>query len=171
MARDRADLRTTVQPDPVAFAPLFERLIDQDPTTLREPRPFRTHGYAELLLSVLANLERLLNTRALPLPTSSRSSGTSPLTIIDFGMIDLSGLSPGSVADQHRLCEELRVRIEAFEPRLRDVRVELEAPGPGLHALTCRVLADLVVEHLQEPVAFSIRARGAEWRAEEDIDG
>lgn len=137
-----------------ARAPLFERLIDRDPGSTWEPRPFKTLDRRGLRESVRRELERLFNTRC-PLP-ADRLRGRER-TVIDYGVPDLSVLAPGDHSDRLRLAAILREAIEAYEPRLARVRVTVDGPssvparGNALHA---RVEAVLVFDEVAESISF-----------------
>lgn len=131
--------------------PLFDRLVDRDPRLRREVRAMRTLDRRGLRESVRRELERLFNTRC-PIP-AHRLAGR-PRTVLDYGIPDLSGFSPRSYEDRERLADVLRRAVEAFEPRLAEVRVHLEpAPGDEL-ALAGRIEAVLVTDSIPEPVSF-----------------
>jgi len=130
--------------------PLFDRLVDRDPTLRRELRPLRTLDRGGLRESVRRELERLLNTRSsLPadrLAARERSS-------IDYGVPDFSMFSAASFADRQRLAEIVRRAIAAYEPRLAGVRVHLEIPRDDFR-LFGRIEAVLLTGRVPEPVHF-----------------
>lgn len=131
--------------------PLFDRLVDHDPTLRRELRPMRTLGRSGLKESVRRELEMLLNTR------TSLPAGRLLLrerSVIDYGVPDCSMFSPRSFEDRARLADIIRRAIAAYEPRLADVRVTVElAPGDEL-AMSVRIEAMLVTGSVPEPVSF-----------------
>ncbi|MEO8381194.1 MAG: type VI secretion system baseplate subunit TssE [Acidobacteriota bacterium] len=131
--------------------PLFDRLVDRDPRLRHELRPMRTLDRRGLRESVRRELEQLLNTRCpfpahrLPLPERS---------VIDYGIPDFSSYSARNFDDRRRLAEILAHTIAAFEPRLIDVRVELEqVPGDDL-ALRGIIEARMLTDSVPEPVSF-----------------
>lgn len=134
-----------------ARAPLFDRLVDLDPRSQAEPRPFRTLNRRELRASVARELGRLLNTRC-PIPL--RFLYERERSVIDYGIPDFSFLTPQSPDDQRRLAWVLSRTVAAFEPRLRNVRVTVEQFVRDPQALLIRIDADLVVETITEPVSF-----------------
>lgn len=131
--------------------PLFDRLIDRDHRLRWEARPLRTLGRRELKESVRAELVQLFNTRC-PVP-AHRLSGR-PRTVIDYGIPDLSGFSARSVEDRGRLEDILRRAVEAYEPRLAEVRVHLEPLAGDVLALSGSIEAVLVFDSVREPVSF-----------------
>ncbi|HWM89364.1 MAG TPA: type VI secretion system baseplate subunit TssE [Thermoanaerobaculia bacterium] len=131
--------------------PLFDRLVDKDRRLGREARPLRTLGRRDLKESVRRELVRLFNTRC---PIPAHRLGDRPRTVIDYGIPDLSGFSARSPDDRSRLAEVLLQAVEAFEPRLANVRVHLDPiPGDDL-SLSGRIEAALVFDSVAEPVSF-----------------
>ena len=134
-----------------ARAPLFERLVDLEPKVREEPRPFRMLNRRELRESVRREMERLLNTRC-PIPPHLLYGRVR--SVVDYGVPDLVAFSPRSADDQNRLRVLMAKTIEAYEPRLRRVRVVLETFDRKGQALQMRVEGDLVVGAITEPVSF-----------------
>jgi type VI secretion system lysozyme-like protein len=131
--------------------PLFDRLVDQAPKLRHEVRPARTLDRRGLQESVRRELERLLNTRC-PFPAHRLTD--RPRSVIDYGLPELTGFSPRSFDDRERLAVLIRRAIEAFEPRLIEIRVRLEPmPGDDL-TLAGSIEALLLTESVPEPVSF-----------------
>jgi type VI secretion system protein ImpF len=122
-------------------APLFDRLTS----------PVRSLDRSGLLESVRRELERLLNTRT-PVPAVRLAAETR--TVIDYGIPDFASFSPGNPDDRQRLADLVARTIEAFEPRLRNVRVQVEEVRGEHEVLRARLDADLVAETISEPVSF-----------------
>ncbi len=143
--------------------PLFDRLVDRQPELRREVRPLRTldrrgvrvsgrvSEQESLRESVRRELQRLFNTRC-PVP-AHRLAGRLR-TVLDYGIPDLTGFSPRSHEDRERLAEALRRAVEAYEPRLAEVRVTLEPDPRDELSLAGRIQAVLVVDSVPEPVSF-----------------
>ncbi|MBV8518856.1 MAG: type VI secretion system baseplate subunit TssE [Acidobacteria bacterium] len=131
-------------------APLFDRLVDGNAMD-HETRPLRTLDRAGLKQSVRRELELLFNTRcALPvhhLPPSER-------TVADYGVPDLTLFSARDPADRASLADALRRAATAYEPRLRDVRVDVVPAGPSERAVSANFSALLVIEGVPESVSF-----------------
>ena len=134
---------------------LFERLVDDNPRSQVEYRPLRTHDAPGLRASVLRRLELLLNTRS---PRPRPESGT--LTVLDFGLPDISALYTHDAIVHARLATEIRRTVEAFEPRLivDDVAVGM-APG-NERSVRVAIQGRLRSEETTEPVAFTIALTG-----------
>lgn len=56
--------------------------------------------------------------------------------------------------DRQRICTGIEQAVAVHEPRLREVRVELELHRQAINALHFSIRAVLVVNPAQEPVAF-----------------
>ncbi|MBJ7313461.1 type VI secretion system baseplate subunit TssE [Rugamonas sp. CCM 8940] len=143
-----------------ARAPLFERFGgDAAEAGFLPWRPGRRDGL-ELALSALersigAELARLLNTRC---AASMAQLAERERTVLDYGLPDYSAYYTGSLDDRQRLTALVRSTIVAFEPRLRDVDVELALPGHSRQALDVTVRAGVMLEGRLEPVAFQVAA-------------
>jgi type VI secretion system protein ImpF len=140
------------QPKVEVRTPLFDRLVDRDASPMgRELRPMRTLGRGGLKESVRREMELLLNTRT-SLPASRLS--VRERSVIDYGIPDCSMFSPRSFDDRARLAELIRKAIVAYEPRLRDVRVAVDAAVGDEVAMAVRIEAMLVTGSVPEPVSF-----------------
>ena len=74
---------------------------------------------------------------------------------------DLSGLSPLAREDQKQVAREITAAIEAFEPRLRDVYVEVDRYDQGTGALYLRIHGLLILERVTEPISFPLAVSAA----------
>lgn len=133
-------------------APLFDRLTDLDPWSRVEPRPLRTLNRQGLRESVRRELERLLNTRS-SLPVDQLEE-REVLTVLEYGIPDLSAFSAGDPFDQRRLAAVMTRAVAAFEPRLRDVRVVFERLGDAGRFAELSIEAVLGLDEASEPIAF-----------------
>jgi type VI secretion system lysozyme-like protein len=138
-------------------APLFDRLVDLDPQVPAEPRPMRTLDPRGLRESVRRELERMLNTRS-SLPVD-RLDQRAELTVLEYGIPDLSAFSAGSEEDLVRLAAVVARAVAAFEPRLSGVRVRVERLHGEDRALLLRVEGQLAVGRVAEPVSFPVLVR------------
>lgn len=141
---------------------LFDRLVDQQPAQREEPVPFRILTRAGLHESVRREVERLLNTRC-PFP-----DGFLPgqRTVVDYGLPDFSHLSPASAPDRQAMASAITRAIEAYEPRLRSIRVLIEPDPHNGNRGIGRIEAQLIVGKVQEPVSFPFLLRPLEGVAE-----
>jgi type VI secretion system protein ImpF len=143
-------------------APLFDRLTDLDPGSTAEPRPLRTLSRQGLRESVRRELERLLNTRS-SLPVDQLAE-RAELTVLEYGIPDLSAFVVGDQEDQRRLAAVVARAVAAFEPRLREVRAVFERVEDGGRDAALRIEAVLAVDEVSEPIAFPtlLSIRGGE---------
>ncbi|HEX6903558.1 MAG TPA: type VI secretion system baseplate subunit TssE [Thermoanaerobaculia bacterium] len=133
-------------------APLFDRLVDREPHVPAEPRPLRTLDPQGLRESVRRELERMLNTRS-SLPVDELA-GRPELTVLEYGIPDLSAFSAGSDEDQVRLAAVVTRAVAAFEPRLRQVKVAVLGLEDERRSLAVRIDALLAVDEVAEPISF-----------------
>lgn len=138
----------------VGRALLFDRLVDEYPHRQREATPRRGLDADELYASIQRELVRVLTTRC---PLSGDEALTRRRSVIDYGLPDLEEGGRATVKeDRMRLARIIRETIEAYEPRLKNVEVEVVTPLDGRGRLTVSVDAHLAMEHLREPLSFSI---------------
>src|SRR6476661_1800753 len=149
-------------PKPIAGARalLFDRLVDVPDWDERE-RPLRILNSEQLKASVRRELERLLNTRcSIPL----HRLGEEERSVVNYGIPDFSSLSPHNADDHALIASIVGQTITAFEPRLRQVRVEV---GPGAQSsLFLNISAELTVGLFTEPVSFPVTLNSKSGTAE-----
>ncbi len=143
--------------------PLFDRLVDRDPRLPRELRPTRTLDRRGLRESVRRELEQLFNTRC---PFPAHRLPIRERTVIDYGAPDFTVFSARSFDDRVRLADLLRRTIEAFEPRLIDVRVSLEPNPRDDLSLIGFIEAALLTDTVPEPVSFETALNMKEGKVE-----
>ncbi len=143
------------EPRPIqgAKALLFERLVDEDPYTPFEARPFRIYDARGVLASVQRELMRLLNTRC---PSHTKAGMPQDGTILDYGIPDFSYRAAASESDTRDLARVLENAITAYEPRLRQVHVEASPAPHNQSAVVGVITAMLVVGAINEPVSFPL---------------
>jgi type VI secretion system lysozyme-like protein len=142
------------EPKPIAGARalLFERLIDR-PGSDEGERPSRILTREQLKASVRRELERLLNTRcSLPL----HRIGEVERSVVNYGIPDFSSLSAHNADDHALIASIVSQTITAFEPRLRQVRVEVEPIEKEEAALWLYIDGVMTVGLFNEPVSFPV---------------
>lgn len=137
----------------VARAPLFDRLVDSEPARPYEPDPFRTLDRDGLIRSVMREVSLLLNTRC---PVSTAVLKTRKRGALDYGIPDLSYFRPRDPDSEAELARILVATIEAYEPRLANVHVEIAAISRDHNTMTVQVDGMLVVGREREPLSFSV---------------
>ena len=137
---------------PGAPMPLFDRLVADG----EEAQPRRVYGYAELKESVRRELERLLGTRR---PEPAYRLGPQDPTVLDYGIPDFSGQWAQDPSYQQEIARAAQRAIAAFEPRLRQVRVQAR-PGATVNSLVLEIAGVLAAGEVTAPVAFAVPIEG-----------
>ena len=117
---------------PAAFVPLFDRFG----TPVFEPLGPGLQDAAGLQESLARDLHRLLSTKCSSTVQAYLNAET--LTVLDYGVPDLSGLSLQSSEDLLTIAAVIRKALEAFEPRLHMLEISCSA-YPNSHT---RMLVD-----------------------------
>jgi type VI secretion system lysozyme-like protein len=143
------------EPRPISGAktPLFDRLLDDGPDVRQPVSPNRALDTHNLRESVRADLVRLLNTRT-NLRGSIRELARG--TVLDYGIPDLSPISAASEQQRAGLAKVVEQVISNYEPRLRKVRVVMQADKADPRKLIGIVYADLIIGSIVEPVYFPL---------------
>jgi type VI secretion system protein ImpF len=142
------------EPQPIAGArvPLFDRL-DLNPEIDDSQRPFRILTREQLRASIRRELGRLLNTRC---SLSLDQVGEEERSVVNYGIPDFSSLSAQNADDQALIGRIVGQTVTAFEPRLRNVAVDVR-PVPNSEAgLYLFLDAMMVVGQFNEPVYFPV---------------
>lgn len=103
-----------------------------------------------LKTSVRREIARILNTRS---PLEWEEFMKRPLSVIDFGLPDFSGWSVQDPRTLQRLSGAIERALDAFEPRIDDVRVEVRHDR-STHRLVVDVACDLPLGGEVEAVSF-----------------
>ena len=126
---------------------LFDRLIPEQEEQLKGLT------IQELRESVARDLEDLLNSRMAKL----EQIDDFPLvkkSIVQFGIIDFVGLSTANPADRDKICQSIEQSIQAHEPRLTQIKVEMLLDDQNMGSLCLSIQAYLNIHPLYEPVVF-----------------
>lgn len=144
-----------------ARRPLLDRLVDSEPWQQHDRSRGggrtvdRTLDRDGLIESVRRELERLFSCRS-PLTLAQLEDPHRERTVVDYGIPELAPSAAASPQDRHRLAAILRATVAAYEPRLREVAVTVEADPQRPRALRVHLGARLLVESVWEPVWFPI---------------
>lgn len=130
--------------------PLFDRLSDR---AAEQPRdPSRRAAQLAIRASVQRELSRLLNTRCSePIDVWEQRE----LTVIDYGIPDLSAFHTNDGQERQRLEDVLVRAITAFEPRLVDVTVYLRPNERDSRKASGWIEATLIAASDREPLIFA----------------
>ena len=142
------------EPKPIegARVPLFDRL-DLNPEIDDERRPFRILTREQLKASIRRELGRLLNTRC---SLSLDQVGEEERSVINYGIPDFSSLSAQNADDQIVIGRIISQTIAAFEPRLRNITVDVRPVPNREGGLYVFVDAAMTVGQFNEPVHFPV---------------
>ncbi|HEX4135057.1 MAG TPA: type VI secretion system baseplate subunit TssE [Bryobacteraceae bacterium] len=141
------------RPSRRAPVPLFDRLTASSDPSREAVEPLRSLTPHLAFESVRAELQRLLNTRTRP--------GWSPapgqvLTATEYGMPDFAHLSAADVVERDSFAGLIGRIIEAFEPRLKQVRVILVADPANQRALLGAIQGRIRIGIIDQPVSFPL---------------
>src|ERR1051326_2576687 len=131
--------------------PLFDRLVDRSRLLHADVAPVRTLDRGGVRKSVRRELEPLFNTRC---PIPSHRLGARERTVIDYGIPDFSTFRARNPDDQKKIAAILKKAIEAYEPRLADVKVTIEPIEGDDFMLAGAIEATLIVDNTREAVLF-----------------
>lgn len=120
---------------------LFERLL-----AAQERRPIRATDRATAVASVIRNLHLNLNGH-------NGGAETRP----DWGLSDFNDLALEKARVAPRIAAEIKRQIEAFEPRLRRVRVYHEPERERFMTACFRIRAELVLANERSPLTLETR--------------
>src|SRR6185369_15761732 len=103
-----------------------------------------------------AELERLLNTRC---AASLAQLATRRRSVLDYGLPDYSALHTADVEHRRQLSALVLDTATAFEPRLRDVQVDVEPAPNTRHALEVSITGHIAAPGRLEPVNFRVSVK------------
>ena len=136
---------------------ILDRLIDDDPNSgLEAPTPLHLQ-LAKIKENIRRDLENLLNTRL----KISRDLDPYPeldQSIINYGLPDFSHLPIDSENECTSLANRITGIISRFEPRLRNIDVNIRPMGEGINrTLYVEILATLIITPSPISVFFDSR--------------
>ncbi|WP_044006900.1 type VI secretion system baseplate subunit TssE [Jannaschia sp. CCS1] len=133
---------------------LLDRLIDLDPDLTEDPAVTEAETFAGLRAALRRDLEMLLNTRAVP---ETPAPGLTELadSALSYGSLDFFSAHLTTDGQRTAFALDLKTRIERFEPRLRDLSVDLVSdPNPSRRKLRLRIAARHVARPGLPPMVF-----------------
>ncbi len=141
------------QPAPFARASLLDRLVDENPKSLREPRPYRAQNPQQMRESLRRDLEWLLNTRC---PRPERELVWTDRGTLDYGVPDFGTFFTANPEDWRRIAEIVEKTVRAYESRLQRVRVKT-LPSKDTKEVSIVLTGVLKMDGMEEPVSFPVR--------------
>ena len=131
----------------------MDRLVDQEPRLSHEPVQYRLLTVGQIKESVARDLENLLNSRR-HIQSPPKAYRELNRSVFVYGLRDFTSQNPASPWVRQQLRQEIEKTISQFEPRLKNVRVQVETAIQTDRSVRFRISALLVVEPLAEPVSF-----------------
>jgi type VI secretion system protein ImpF len=135
-----------------AQASILDRLLDHEPGVASEPVQDRL-SVRQIKVAVIRDIENLLNTRRQILEPSPEYHEVQN-SLYMYGLQDFTLKNPASPMVKQKLRRIIERTISNFEPRLKNVTVQIETSGQNVRDMRFRITAILVVEPITEPVIF-----------------
>jgi len=134
-------------------ASILDRLIDREPQLSSESVQYRLLNFSQIKAAVIRDLENLLNTKSqiMPVPAAYKEVNDS---VFVYGLSDFTSHNPKSPSVRQVLRQNMEKTIVKFEPRLKNVNVQIEAPNEEVRTIRLRISALLVLDPVAEPVTF-----------------
>lgn len=142
---------------PGARMPLFDRLIDEDPETVKEVPPKRYYNRTELIQSIEREVARILNTRSTVKRELYEELSEDSL---NYGLPEMFGLSDFSQYDATKrsqwaeiaeLCEQAIMR---YESRVKNVVATVGEFDKKTQSLSMTINAEFAVKEFQGELTF-----------------
>ena len=133
---------------------VLDRLIDHEPDVSTEPAWAQSQSLNDYQMSVLRDVENLLNARPMRtnLPEGLSEASRSVLT---FGMPDFTTMGASGIEEREQLRRAVERTVQRFEPRLRNIRAVLhEAESRFDRTLRLTIEALLWVDPEPIPISF-----------------
>ena len=108
----------------------------------------------ELKDTVARDLESLLNTRSSIPEGSLKAYPECSRSMVTYGLNDFADRCLSSPTDRASICASIEKTIACHEPRLRNIRANLDLKGDSVNRLNFSITAVLVASVSQEPVNF-----------------
>jgi type VI secretion system protein ImpF len=132
---------------------VLDRLIDNEPDVSTEPAWQRAQNLRAFELSVLRDVEALLNSRQTT-PDLGEAFEHASRSVLTYGLPDFTSTG-GSRDDFEHIRRAVELAIARFEPRLRHVRVTVRDPGNEKERkLRMFIEAMLWIDPEPQPVTF-----------------
>ena len=142
-----------ISSDKALIPSVLDRLIDQDPGATKEAPKGQVQVLREMKQSLRRDLENLMNTRwrCLSWPPNMEEL---ELSLVNYGLPDFSGANLGIAENREQFRRVIERVIAKFEPRLKNVKVQVLNDGSADRVLKFKIDALLQADPAPEPVAF-----------------
>ena len=137
----------------VSVLPLFDRLIDENPDASFEVSARRFISFDELKESITKDLTLLLNTKISPFWVDYSKTMKIPFS---YGINSTAPSSAETVFEIQDLENRIKQVISTFEPRLKNVQVQILTMGVTPGKADVQIDADVAAGSLRVPLSFSI---------------
>lgn len=137
----------------VSVLPLFDRLIDENPDASFEVSARRFISFDELKESITKDLTLLLNTKISPFWVDYSKTMKIPFS---YGINSTAPSSAETVFEIQDLENRIKQVISTFEPRLKNVQVQILTMGVTPEKADVQIDADVAAGSLRVPLSFSI---------------
>lgn len=139
--------------------PIFGRLVDANPDNQKEHPKNIFLNRAQVIESIIAEIDRLLNTRL-----SATAKIYSRYRDQDYGLglpwmygiPDFTSFDPADKTKWKALSSIFEKSIAYFEPRLKEVKVSVDHFDGQNQSLYVSIQGKVVMKDFQQPVAFGI---------------
>ena len=132
---------------------ILDRLVDLEPGVSHEPVQSSFQGMGQIKASLVRDIESLLNTkRQIIVPPSGYRELNNSLFV--YGLRDFTAQNPRSPSTRQQLRQDIEKTISRFEPRLRNLTVQLDTTNQNDRNFRFHITGVLVVEPIREPVSF-----------------
>ncbi|MCZ6837326.1 MAG: type VI secretion system baseplate subunit TssE [Planctomycetota bacterium] len=132
---------------------LLDRLTDNEPTKNVESRDQRVLSFRQLKISVMRDLNWLLNTGNLEATEDLSSCPEIAESVLNYGVRDLTGITSSSLNAQE-IEKSIHQAILRFEPRIipHSLRVtaNIDTKQSSQNAVTFEIVADMWAQPLPE---------------------
>lgn len=154
-----------------APVPLFDRLMDDNPSSDEESTPLRRYSRDELKASIQREVEQLLNTRPgyLRLQELDEPDEMVEGTTLFYGAHYFGDFDVTSSEGRRQIARSLAQSIERFEPRLQDVTVAISDFDKVKSRLAVVIDGTLVSGNIREQWSFPVQISDVEINKSEDL--
>lgn len=138
---------------------LLDRLIDDEPGSAIETPKSQQEQIHSIKENVRRDLENLLNTR-LKHEVDTLQYPELKTSLVNYGLQDFSQIPVESDSDQMLFAAKIQDIIKRFEPRFKNVRVDVVKNGENYQrTLYVKITATLLLEPDSIPVIYDSRVR------------